>query len=60
MAIVFPSSPSLDQKFIAGAREWVWAGFAWRKSTLQYAILDGGSAATEFFANFDIADGGDA
>lgn len=58
MAVVFPVSPSLDQKFIAGAREWVWVGFAWRRGAIQYAILDGGSARTELNANFDIADGG--
>lgn len=60
MAVVFPVSPPLDETFIAGAREWVWVGFAWRRGAIQYAILDGGSSTTEFFADFDIADGGDA
>jgi hypothetical protein len=60
MAVVFPVSPSLDDKFIAGAREYVWVGFAWKLGQLQYAILDGGNAATELVADFDIADGGSA
>jgi hypothetical protein len=60
MAVVFPVSPSLDDKFIAGAREYVWVGFAWELGQLQYAIFDGGNAATELVADFDIADGGSA
>lgn len=60
MAVVFPVSPTLDQQFFAGGRQFVWDGSSWRIGPLTYAILDGGDATTELVLEIDIADGGDA
>jgi hypothetical protein len=60
MAVVFPSSPSLNQRFTVAGKEFQWAGSYWYRGRPNNVILDGGFARTEISDTNMHADGGSA
>lgn len=50
-AIIFPTSPTLDQVFTSGDRSWTWNGITWSSvssdSLIKYNV-DGGKANTNY------------
>lgn len=60
MPIVFPSSPSINDKFFVAGKSWNWNGFRWQR--FKSAIIDGGFANIELNVSNEelVADGGDA
>lgn len=60
MPIVFPVSPSINDKFFVAGKSWSWNGFRWQR--FKSAIIDGGFANIELNVSNEelVADGGDA
>lgn len=58
MAVVFPSSPSLNQIFTVVGKEFQWVGSYWSRRRPTNVILDGGFARTEITDTTAHADGG--
>ena len=60
MAVIFPSSPSINDEFFAGGKAFKWDGYSWKR--FKSAIIDGGFAITQINQNDDqrIVDGGSA
>lgn len=58
MAIIFPSSPSIDDEFVVAGKAWSWSGLFWKR--IKYAIIDGGFSITEIEDDASTADGGNA
>ena len=58
MAVVFPSSPSINDEFFAGGKAFKWNGYRWKRFVS--AIIDGGFASTQINQNNDpqVVDGG--
>jgi len=56
MAVLFPSSPSLNQEFVAIGKVWKWNGSRWGRTS--YAIIDGGFQNTEQTDLEYLVDGG--
>jgi hypothetical protein len=64
MDIIFPSSPTLGQEYVANTVTYVWLGDRWSSKLLVTSgqpIIDGGYSGDEFNENIDqILDGGGA
>ena len=59
MTTIFPTSPSLNQEFLAGGKAYIWIGTTWDRID-SYRITDGGSALTDILGEVNFADGGSA
>jgi hypothetical protein len=56
MNLQFPSSPTLNQEFVAIGKVWKWTGSRWDRTA--YAIIDGGFQNTEQTDLGYLVDGG--
>jgi hypothetical protein len=64
MAIVFPSSPAVNDQFVNGGRTWIWSGEYWQaytqalsNATVNTAILAANSVTSEKIVDGTIAAG---